>query len=94
MDDVTGDAIHTEAMSLPNPNFTFTLPSIHDDTILKCRLYLPRNHILRREGQALKAAIIAHPYAPLGGCYDDPIVESVGVLLLKAAYVIGTFNFR
>lgn len=81
-------------MSLPSATFTFTIPSIHDDTLLNCRLYLPRKHFSPGDGQARKAVVIAHPYAPLGGCYDDPIVDSVGVLFLKAGYVVGTFNFR
>jgi hypothetical protein len=81
-------------MSLRSPTFTFTIPSVHDDTILNCRLYLPRKGLSPGDGQTAKAAIIAHPYAPLGGCYDDPIVDSVGVVLLNAGYVIGTFNFR
>lgn len=81
-------------MSLPSPTFTFTIPSVHDDTILKCRLYLPRKHNSSEHGQAPKAAIIAHPYAPLGGCYDDPVVGNVGAVLLRAGHMVGTFNFR
>ncbi len=81
-------------MSLPSPNFAFTVPSVHDDTILSCRLYVPRKQLLVGSTHALKAAIVAHPYAPLGGCYDDPIVDNVGGVLLKAGYAICTFNFR
>ena len=81
-------------MGLPSPTFTFTIPSIHDDTILDCRLYLSRKYSALEFGRVPKAAIIAHPYAPLGGCYDDPVVDSVGELLLKTGYVVGTFNFR
>jgi hypothetical protein len=81
-------------MSLPSPTFTFTIPSVHDDTILNCRLYLPHKHFTLEDKQAPKGAIIAHPYAPLGGCYDDSVVQSVGKVLLTAGYVLGTFNFR
>lgn len=81
-------------MGFPSPTFKFTIPSIHDDTILNCRLYLSRKKSVFVPGRPLKAAIIAHPYAPLGGCYDDPIVDSVGGLLLKSGYAVGTFNFR
>jgi alpha/beta superfamily hydrolase len=42
----------------------------------------------------MNAAIVAHPYAPLGGCYDDPVVASMGNALLDAGYIVGTFNFR
>ncbi|ERF69848.1 hypothetical protein EPUS_09064 [Endocarpon pusillum Z07020] len=81
-------------MSLPSPTFIFTIPSVHDDTILNCRLYVPRKNLVLHDIQPPRAAIIAHPYAPLGGCYDDPIVESVGFVLWRAGYLIGTFNFR
>lgn len=81
-------------MNLPSPYFTFTIPSVHDDTMLNCRLFIPGRYFSVQDSQAPKAAIIAHPYAPLGGCYDDPIVASVSVLLLRAGYVVGTFNFR
>lgn len=83
-----------QAMSLPSPTFIFTIPSIHDDTTLNCRLYVPHKDLILHGIRPPKAAIIAHPYAPLGGCYDDPIVESVGFVLWRAGYVIGTFNFR
>jgi alpha/beta superfamily hydrolase len=81
-------------MSLPSPTFTFTIPSVHDDTILNCRLYLSQKHSTLQNEQVPKGAIIAHPYAPLGGCYDDPVVQSVGKVLLTAGYVVVTFNFR
>ena len=38
--------------------------------------------------------IIAHPYAPLGGCFDDPTVGAVGGELLKAGWIVGSFNLR
>ncbi|KAF4479172.1 hypothetical protein CGGC5_v011766 [Colletotrichum fructicola Nara gc5] len=37
---------------------------------------------------------MAHPYAPLGGCYDDPIVDIVAGTLLRHGFLVGTFNFR
>jgi hypothetical protein len=37
---------------------------------------------------------VAHPYAPLGGCYDDPIVDIVASTILKQGFIVGTFNFR
>ncbi len=39
-------------------------------------------------------AIIAHPYAPLGDSFDDPVVGIVVAALLEAGLVVGTFNFR
>ena len=78
-------------MRLQSPTYTFTLPSIHDGTQLDCRLYLPRPLENPRSG---RGAIVAHPYAPLGGCYDDPVVNFIGGELLRAGYVVGTFNFR
>jgi alpha/beta superfamily hydrolase len=44
--------------------------------------------------QPLRGAIVAHPYASLGGCYDDPVVSFIGGELLGNGYVVGTFNFR
>ncbi|KFY22782.1 hypothetical protein V493_06321, partial [Pseudogymnoascus sp. VKM F-4281 (FW-2241)] len=41
-----------------------------------------------------KAAIIAHPYAPLGGSSDDYIVQQTAGILLKQGFVVGLFNFR
>jgi hypothetical protein len=78
-------------MYLPSPTYTFTIPSLHDETQLDCRLYLPR--ALLQSGY-IRGAIVAHPYAPLGGCYDDPVVSFVGGELLKGGYIVGTFNFR
>ncbi|KAE8414105.1 Alpha/Beta hydrolase protein [Aspergillus pseudocaelatus] len=79
-------------MYLPSPTYSFTIPSLHDETQLDCRLYLPHNSSLQLE--TIRGAIIAHPYAPLGGCYDDPVVNFVGGELLKSGYFVGTFNFR
>ncbi|KAJ5175197.1 uncharacterized protein N7482_001074 [Penicillium canariense] len=86
-------------MDLQSPTFSFTIPSIHDGCKLECRLYLP--HQLQDiepeasgTSSATCGAIVAHPYAPLGGCYDDPIVGFVGGELLQAGYIVGTFNFR
>lgn len=80
------------------PSYTLTIPSIEDDTPLDCRVYHPAdlNAALsdsRDQGSA-KCAVIAHPYAPLGGCYDDPVVLSVVETLLGHGFIVGTFNFR
>ncbi|KAF1990441.1 hypothetical protein K402DRAFT_410453 [Aulographum hederae CBS 113979] len=75
-------------MGLPNPTLSFTIPSLHDDLAIQCRIYHPhpssRNHPI----------VIAHPYAPLGGCFDDPVVGTVGNEFLKMGWVVATFNFR
>jgi hypothetical protein len=83
-------------MDLPSPTFSFYLPSVHDDCQLECRLYLPQHlqNIESASQSPIRGAIVAHPYAPLGGCYDDPIVGFVGGELLQAGYIVGTFNFR
>lgn len=82
---------------LPKPSASFTIPSLHDDLELNCRLYFSHYKQDDRYNQIHRAsgcAVFAHPYAPLGGCYDDPIVHSVGSLLLSEGYVLATFNFR
>jgi alpha/beta superfamily hydrolase len=37
---------------------------------------------------------MAHPYAPMGGSYDDRVVGVVLDEFLKAGWIVGTFNFR
>jgi hypothetical protein len=82
-------------MSLPNPSYTFTIPSIQDNIRLDCRLYHPSvSQRKLSKPTAVSAAIIAHPYAPLGGSQDDPVVSTVGSVLLKHGFIVGTFNFR
>ncbi|KAK3361978.1 Alpha/Beta hydrolase protein [Lasiosphaeria ovina] len=81
---------------LPEPTLTFTLPSLHDGLALNCRVYHP--HSLSPSPHAppwqKHVAIVAHPYAPLGGCYDDPVVDMVAATLLRLGFLVGTFNFR
>ncbi|KAI1500191.1 Alpha/Beta hydrolase protein [Biscogniauxia marginata] len=84
---------------LPRPNLSFTLPSIHDDTILSCRIYHPAflndpTSLPSASPWPGHAAVVAHPYAPLGGCFDDPVVDVVASTLLQLGFVIATFNFR
>lgn len=82
---------------LPEPNLTFTIPSIHDDvTTLECRVYHPQSLAASPHSPPWRrhAAVIAHPYASLGGCYDDAVVETLASTLLRQGYVVGTFNFR
>jgi len=85
-------------MPLPSPTLSFTIPSIHDDTVLQCRVYHPTclapTSISQITAWNKKAAIVAHPYAVLGGCYDDPVVDIVSSTILEQGFVVGTFNFR
>lgn len=81
---------------LPEPALSFTLPSLHDGLALDCRVYHPL--ALAASPRAPKwqrhTAVVAHPYAPLGGSYDDPVVETVAALLLRKGVLVATFNFR
>lgn len=79
---------------LPSPSANFTLPSLFDDLELDCRLYFPRRRSQDGLVAAKGCAVFAHPYAPLGGCYDDPVVNSVGSVILRQDYLLVTFNFR
>ena len=85
----------------PNPTLSFTLPSLYDDTKLDCRIYHPEcltdpSITLDSETRSWRkqTAVVAHPYAPLGGCYDDGVVDVVSGTLLQVGYVVATFNFR
>jgi alpha/beta superfamily hydrolase len=84
----------------PEPHYSFTIPSIHDDTTLDCRIYLPdvfgesiEGH-LEKQSWRKRGIVMAHPYAPMGGSYDDRVVSIVVDELLTAGYIVGTFNFR
>lgn len=82
---------------LPEPTFTFTIPSIYDDTTLDCRIYSPPHSILNPidgETWSPRGAVVAHPYAPFGGCYDDLIVIQTAAEIFELGFVVGTFNFR
>ncbi|KAJ5964327.1 uncharacterized protein N7479_004203 [Penicillium vulpinum] len=83
-------------MDLPSASFSFFLPSIYDGNKLECRVYLPLalQNIESATIWLNRGAIVAHPYATLGGCYDDPVVSVIGSELLQAGCVVGTFNFR
>lgn len=37
---------------------------------------------------------MAHPYAPMGGSYDDRVVGIVIDEFLHAGFIVGAFNFR
>lgn len=80
----------------PEPTFTFTIPSVHDDIALDCRVYNPPHSVLYSVEASWypRGAIIAHPYAPLGGSYDDEVVLSAAAESLDRGFVVGTFNFR
>ena len=78
------------------PVYCFTIPSLHDSTVLDCRIYHPASLQDAQTGQqrTRKAALVAHPYAPLGGCMDDPVVMTIVDQLIDLDFVVGTFNFR
>ncbi|ETS73207.1 hypothetical protein PFICI_15152 [Pestalotiopsis fici W106-1] len=82
---------------LPKPSLCFTIPSIHDHIKLDCRVFHPAG-LTKTSAAATPwrrhVAIVAHPYAPLGGSYDDPIVDLVGGTLLGLGFMVATFNFR
>lgn len=83
---------------LSAPSISFTIPSLHDATPLDCRIYLPPGldslECIGRATWSGKIAIISHPYAPLGGSFDDPIVRLVVDIIFEKGFMIGTFNFR
>jgi hypothetical protein len=84
---------------LVEPAWSFTIPSLADDTPLDCRIYHPPHFeaVLANaaeNGHATRGAVVAHPYAPLGGSYDDAVVLALVKCLLREGFVVGTFNFR
>ena len=79
---------------LPPPSSTFTVPSLHDDLELDCRIYYPRSSEKTSARLGRTFAVIAHPYAPLGGTFDDPVLGLAGAVLVKQGTALVTFNFR
>lgn len=84
---------------MATPTYSFTVPSLADDIALDCRLYFPEDlattlQVRHSDGRGSKGAVVAHPYAPLGGSYDDSVVLSVTECLIEQGYVVTTFNFR
>lgn len=81
---------------LPEPTLSFTLPSLEGGTLLDCRIYHPRSltPASNHEPWERHSAIVAHPYGPMGGCYDDGIVDLLASTLLRTGYLVATFNFR
>lgn len=87
--------------TLPAPTISFTIPSLHDTTVLSCRVYHPDSLSAtalswrgEEDGWGGQVAVFAHPYAPLGGSADDGIVDVVAGALVRGGYLVGTFNFR
>lgn len=76
---------------LPEPTLALNIPSIHDSTPLDVRIYHP---LSLSPTSTRHAAVVAHPYAPLGGSYDDPIVGDIAGSLLRKGFIVATFNFR
>lgn len=79
---------------LPEPSGSFSIPSIHDDTLLECRIYHSRLSSRAHKHYETKIATITHPYAPLGGCFDDHVLQVAGLEFLKQGYILALFNFR
>lgn len=80
----------------PTPSLNLQIPSLHDSLPLDARIYLPPIYTTPTPSTpwSRKVAIIAHPYAPLGGCYDEFVVLRLAAALLKTGWVVATFNFR
>lgn len=72
------------------PVYSFTLPSLYDDLRLDCRLY----HSRKTAPPHRRGVVIGHPYAPLGGSYDDFVVLALASCLLEEGFSVATFNFR
>ena len=81
-------------MALPTPNAALTIPSLHDSIEILSRVYYPRKPKDNTGFFGRGFAVLAHPYAPLGGSYDDPVVALIGTILLQNGIVLVTFNFR
>jgi alpha/beta superfamily hydrolase len=71
----------------------FYIPSVHDETRLSCRIYQPERSDYEQQ-PVIKTAVVAHPYATLGGSNDDPVVLTITAELVRNGYTVLTLNFR
>ena len=83
----------------PEAHYSFPIPSIHDNTTLDCRIYHPDTLLKPDNPEDIakwtrRGIVMAHPYAPMGGSYDDRVVGIVVDEFLSAGFIVGTFNFR
>lgn len=79
----------------PAPSLNLQIPSLHDSLLLPARLYLPPTYTHPHPRPwPRRLAVLAHPYAPLGGSYDDRTVLRLAALLVSLDWVVATFNFR
>lgn len=80
---------------MPTPSLNLQIPSYLDAYLLDARVYLPTSYTAPvTQHWDRKLAIIGHPYAPLGGSHDDRVVLEVVKTLLRAGWIVSTFNFR
>lgn len=77
---------------MAKPTHEFYMPSLYDGVRLSSRIYHPNENNLQQP--TIKGAILAHPYATLGGNNDDPVVCSTAAELVRKGYVVLTLNFR
>lgn len=75
------------------PTHEFFIHSVHDGTRLSCRIYM-LDSANTPEKPVLKAAVVAHPYAPLGGNNEDVVVASITAELVLQGYIVLALNFR
>ena len=81
-------------MVLNTPTYSFSVPSLYDGLEIQCRIYHPYPGREAESCAPFKAAIVGHPYAPMGGSFDVPVVVHVSRTLVKAGYIVATINFR
>ncbi|KAK6512507.1 hypothetical protein TWF481_001391 [Arthrobotrys musiformis] len=95
-DSLSSTASSTSLSGPPSPVLTLLLPvPSHQTHTIEARVYhpdFPSTYGLSRHTPR-KAAVLAHPYAPLSGNWDDPVVLSLVSLLTKKGWVVATFNF-
>ncbi|KAL8998815.1 MAG: hypothetical protein Q9188_006018 [Gyalolechia gomerana] len=85
------------------PTYEFYIPSLYDEIALACRIYtLPENYFGGTTGDGTTGkkpwtplgAVVAHPWARMGGSFDDPTVGHIVAELLRLGFTVGTFNLR
>ncbi|EWC44469.1 hypothetical protein DRE_06737 [Drechslerella stenobrocha 248] len=87
---------HSSEGRHPSPVLTLMVPTGSHDLNVEARIYHPAEFPADygRDARARrKAAVVAHPYASLGGSWDDPVVLALVGVLTGRGWIVATFNF-
>jgi hypothetical protein len=78
------------------PSLVLEIPALQGDHFLVANIYYPVSIVpgYGKQPWQRHAAVVAHPYGPMGGDQRDVIVMGIAEELLAAGFLVMTFNNR